>query len=195
MLLRTPMHARTAARKFLDRRPASRLIATPRPASWPARGRGGQRTNRVAGISARSRERVGRVARDPELWRQSTGQRVPGYEAIAARARVCRNTVCEAIKALQRADVLTWAHCIARVRVFVEDLLGKYSPARADSGLAADHPTRPKSLDRRLPAIGTMQAVRRQGRVVDAPCWGRVRRRFCGISGVSSMRGCRALGC
>lgn len=45
------------------------------------------------------------------------GRCFPSYEAIAKRAGCCRDTVCEAIKALELADVLTWANRITRARL------------------------------------------------------------------------------
>jgi hypothetical protein len=56
------------------------------------------------------------------------GRCFPSYEAIAEKARCSRDTVYEAIKALERADILTWVNRIARARVMIEDLLGKPVP-------------------------------------------------------------------
>jgi hypothetical protein len=56
------------------------------------------------------------------------GRCFPSYEAIAEKARCNRDTVYEAIKALERADILTWVNRIARARVMIEDLLGKPVP-------------------------------------------------------------------
>jgi putative ABC transport system substrate-binding protein len=46
-----------------------------------------------------------------------TGRCFPSYEAIAAKAECCRDTVYEALKVLEIAGVLTWAHRIARIQV------------------------------------------------------------------------------
>jgi Helix-turn-helix domain len=42
------------------------------------------------------------------------GRCFPSYEAIADKAKCCRDTVYEAIKALEAADVLSWANRIVR---------------------------------------------------------------------------------
>jgi hypothetical protein len=63
------------------------------------------------------------------LWsfhNSRSGHCFPSYESIAARARCNRDTVCEAIKALEDAKVLTWVHRIRRERVTEgRDLLGR----------------------------------------------------------------------
>jgi hypothetical protein len=46
-----------------------------------------------------------------------TGCCFPSYEAIAAKAECCRDTVCEALKALEWAGVLTWQNRITRAVV------------------------------------------------------------------------------
>jgi hypothetical protein len=51
----------------------------------------------------------------------------PSYEAIATKARCCRDTVYEAIKALECAGVLTWVNRIVRERVRERDLFGKWA--------------------------------------------------------------------
>jgi hypothetical protein len=51
----------------------------------------------------------------------------PSYEAIAARAECHRDTVCEAIKALEWAGVLTWQHRITRALMRQSDLFGRWS--------------------------------------------------------------------
>lgn len=53
-----------------------------------------------------------------------TGQCFPGYDRIAAAARCHRDTVNEAIKALEIAGLLTWVHRLARVRISEQGLLG-----------------------------------------------------------------------
>ena len=54
-----------------------------------------------------------------------TGCCFPSYEAIADKADCARSTVAEALKALEWAGVLTWAHRIARIQVRERDLFGK----------------------------------------------------------------------
>jgi hypothetical protein len=53
------------------------------------------------------------------------GRCFPSYETIAARAQCCRDTVYEAIKALEAAGILTWVNRLARVRFREKDLFGK----------------------------------------------------------------------
>ena len=53
------------------------------------------------------------------LWgfhNSRTGKCFPGYDAIAAKARCCRDTVHRAIRALEVADVLTWANRFDKVK-------------------------------------------------------------------------------
>jgi hypothetical protein len=51
----------------------------------------------------------------------------PGYEAIAAKAECARSTVAEALKVLEWAGVLTWAHRIARIQMRERDLFGRWA--------------------------------------------------------------------
>jgi hypothetical protein len=62
------------------------------------------------------------------LWgfhNSKNGLCFPSYEAIAAKAQCCRDTVYEAIRALEAADVLTWVNRIVREEVREPDLFGK----------------------------------------------------------------------
>jgi hypothetical protein len=62
------------------------------------------------------------------LWsfhNSKSGRCFPSYETIAERARCNRDSVYEAIKALEAADVLTWLNRITRIRVKEPDLLGQ----------------------------------------------------------------------
>lgn len=62
------------------------------------------------------------------LWgfhNSKTGLCFPSYEQIAEKARCCRDTVYEAIKALEAADILTWVNRITRERVRERDLFGQ----------------------------------------------------------------------
>lgn len=52
------------------------------------------------------------------------GRCFPSYEAIAARAQCCRDTVYEAIKALEAAGILTWVNRLVRVQFQEKDLFG-----------------------------------------------------------------------
>ena len=49
----------------------------------------------------------------------------PSYERIAERAKCNRDTVYEAIKALEFANVLTWVNRLTRIQVRERDLFGK----------------------------------------------------------------------
>jgi Helix-turn-helix domain len=51
----------------------------------------------------------------------------PSYEAIAEKAKCCRDTVYEAIKVLEAANVLTWVNRIVREGVRERDLFGKWA--------------------------------------------------------------------
>lgn len=53
------------------------------------------------------------------------GRCFPSYEAIAARAQCCRDTVYKAIKALELAGIMTWVNRVVRVQFRETDLLGK----------------------------------------------------------------------
>ena len=53
------------------------------------------------------------------------GRCFASYESIAAKAQCNRDTVYEAIKALELADVLTWVNRITRIRTRELDLFGQ----------------------------------------------------------------------
>lgn len=64
------------------------------------------------------------------LWgfhNSKSGLCFPSYEAIAAKAECCRDTVYEAIRALEAADVLTWVNRIVREQVRERDLFGNWA--------------------------------------------------------------------
>ncbi|MBV9828107.1 MAG: helix-turn-helix domain-containing protein [Alphaproteobacteria bacterium] len=63
------------------------------------------------------------------LWHfhnSKSGLCFPAYEAIAVKAECCRDTVYEAIKALEDANILTWVNRIWREQVRERDLFGKW---------------------------------------------------------------------
>jgi hypothetical protein len=63
------------------------------------------------------------------LWgfhNSKTGLCFPSYEAIAEKAKCCRDTVYEAIKVLEAANVLTWVNRIFREHTRERDLFGKW---------------------------------------------------------------------
>jgi hypothetical protein len=53
------------------------------------------------------------------------GRCFPSYESIALRAQCCRDTVYEAIRALEAAEILTWVNRLIRVQYRELDLFGK----------------------------------------------------------------------
>ena len=53
------------------------------------------------------------------------GRCFPSYETIAQRAQCCRDTVYEALKALEGAEILTWANRLIRVQFRERDLFGR----------------------------------------------------------------------
>ena len=62
------------------------------------------------------------------LWgfhNSKSGICFPSYVKIAEKAGCCRDTVYEAIKALEALDVLTWVNRLARIQERVPDLFGK----------------------------------------------------------------------
>lgn len=64
------------------------------------------------------------------LWgfhNSKTGLCFPSYEAIAEKARCCRDTVYEAIKALEAANIITWVNRIVREQVRERDLFGHWA--------------------------------------------------------------------
>jgi Helix-turn-helix domain len=56
-----------------------------------------------------------------------SGQCNPCYETIADKAGCAMSTVCEAIKALELAGILSWVNRIVRVRIRERDLLGQWA--------------------------------------------------------------------
>jgi hypothetical protein len=61
------------------------------------------------------------------LWafhNAKTGVCFPSYETIAEAAHCAMSTVAEAIKALEKAGILTWVHRVKRIRERCADLLG-----------------------------------------------------------------------
>ena len=67
------------------------------------------------------------------LWgfhNAASGKCFPSYEAIAERASCARSAVAEAIRALERAGILTWCNRLKRVREYVLVLFGKTSAWR-----------------------------------------------------------------
>jgi hypothetical protein len=62
------------------------------------------------------------------LWgfhNSKSGACFPSYETIAAKAECCRDTVYQAIKALELAGILSWVHRLVRVRFRERDPFGQ----------------------------------------------------------------------
>jgi hypothetical protein len=102
----------------LDRNAKARIMAYAR--AWGARHRqSGQHRGPITRAFLEVLEAL--------LWdfhNSRDGRCFPSYEAIATKAECARSTVAEALKVLELAAVLTWAHCIARIQVRERDLFG-----------------------------------------------------------------------
>ena len=93
----------------------------------------------AAADSYNARHRSGRQHRGPLtrttldvlralLWgfhNSRAGDCYPSYESIAERARCCRDSVYEAIRALEAAGLLSWVNCFKKVREAGRDLFGR----------------------------------------------------------------------
>ena len=105
----------------LDRNAKARIAAYAR--AWSARNR-------------QPRQHRGPITRafmevlEALLWgfhNSRSGCCFPSYEAIAAKAECNRDTVSEALKALEWAGVLTWQNRITRILVRERDLFGQWA--------------------------------------------------------------------
>ena len=108
----------------LDRNAKARVAAYAR--AWSAR-------NRRPGQHKGPITRAFLEVLEALLWgfhNSRTGCCFPSYEAIAAKAECCRDTVYEAIKVLERAGVLTWQNRITRAVVRQRDLFGRWTQRR-----------------------------------------------------------------
>jgi hypothetical protein len=66
------------------------------------------------------------------LWgfhNSRAGDCFPSYESIATKARCCRDSVYEAIKALEAAGLMTWVNCFTKIRTYGRDLFGQTAPS------------------------------------------------------------------
>ena len=93
----------------------------------------------VQGYNARTGRRASIAARSPApimevfeamlfgFHNSKSGLCFPSYEAIADKAKCCRDTVYEAIKVLEDANVLTWVNRIWREQVRERDLFGQWA--------------------------------------------------------------------
>ena len=87
------------------------------------------------------------------LWRfhnAASGKCFPSYEALGDAAGCHRDTVYEAIRALERVGLLSWVNRIKRVREYVPGLFGKVSAwrtrvVRTSNAYVITDPLAPKS--------------------------------------------------
>jgi hypothetical protein len=103
----------------LDRNAKARIIVYAR--AWSARHR---RPGQHRGPLTRATLEV----LEALLWgfhNSRDGRCFPSYETIALRAQCCRDTVYEAIRALEAAEILTWVNRLIRVQFREVDLFGK----------------------------------------------------------------------
>ena len=108
----------------LDRNAKARVTAYAR--AWSARNR--QPGQHKGPITRAFLDVLGAL-----LWQfhnAHTGRCFPSYEAIAAKAECCRDTVYEAIKVLEWAGVLSWQNRITRAVVRQRDLFGRWTHRR-----------------------------------------------------------------
>ncbi len=66
------------------------------------------------------------------LWgfhNSRAGDCFPSYESIAEKAKCCRDSVYEAIKALEAAELLSWVNCFTKIRTAGKDLFGRATVA------------------------------------------------------------------
>ena len=136
----------------LDRNAKARITAYAR--AWSARNRQpGQHTGPIT----RAYMDVLRAL----LWgfhNAKSGACFPGYEAIAKRAECSRDTVREAIKALEAAGILSWVHRLRRLAGRVTRTSNGYSfrdpaPNAAPKISKAEIPGRTENQDFSIPKI------------------------------------------
>ena len=118
-------------------------------------------------LAARQITRSAKAVFDALLWgfhNCKDGRCYPSYETIAERARCCRDTVCEAIKALERLGILSWINRIERIRtaagvkvIRTSNAYAFRDPLPCHRSRRSESPTRtenPVSITI-LPALGT----------------------------------------
>jgi hypothetical protein len=124
-----PNHLRPRREKIFGPAPSHRLDGNAKARLWAAAGAYNS-ANRVPrqhqGPLTWATLRVLRVL----LWRfhnaDGGGRCFPSYERIAAAAKCHRDTVCEAIKALEDANIVSWVHRLTRMRRREQDLFGHW---------------------------------------------------------------------
>jgi hypothetical protein len=129
MRLALPNHLRPRRDKIFGPAPTHRLDGNAKARVWAA-------ANAYNSANRVPRQHQGpltwatlRVLRTL-LWRfhnaDGGGRCFPSYERIAAAAKCHRDTVCEAIKALEDANLVTWVHRLTRIRRREQDLFGHW---------------------------------------------------------------------
>jgi hypothetical protein len=129
MRIALPNHLRPRREKIFGPAPPHRLDGNAKARVWAA-ANAYNSANRVPrqhqGPLTWATLRVLRVL----LWRfhnaDGGGRCFPSYERIAAAAKCHRDTVCEAIKALEAANIVTWVHRLTRIRRREQDLFGHW---------------------------------------------------------------------
>jgi hypothetical protein len=124
-----PRHLRPRREKIFGPAPEHRLDGNAKARVWAAAGA-------YNAANRQPRQHWGPLTRATMsvlkalLWRfhgaDGGGRCFPGYERIAAAAKCHRDTVNEAIKALEEAGVLTWVNRITRIRRRERDLFGAW---------------------------------------------------------------------
>ena len=176
-------------RRSSDRLRRTRWMATPRRVSGPLPAPTTRQTRHRASNQGPLTWATLRVLR-AVLCRfhnaDGTGRCFPGHELIAVAAKCHRDTVCEALKALEAAGLLTWCWRITRIGHRGRDLLGDWGmvwqtirtsnayrlidpldrePGR--KGYKSENPTGPQNLDfKRTQATGNFH--QRGGARLDA---------------------------
>ena len=124
------------------------------------------------------------------LWRfhgaDGGGRCFPSFERIAAAAKCCRDTVCEALKALEEAGIMTWVNRITRIRRRERDLFGAWGsvlqvirtsnayrfvdPLSREPGRKAyksENPTGPQNLDLKNNSVPVDKSGQQSGARLD----------------------------
>jgi hypothetical protein len=129
MRIALPNHLRPRRDKFFGPAPEHHLDGNAKARVWAAAGAynaANRQPGQHQGPLTWATLRVLRAL----LWRfhgaDGGGRCFPSYERIAAAAKCCHDSVCVALRALEDAGLLTWAHRLTRIRRREQDLLGHW---------------------------------------------------------------------
>ena len=125
-MLDLPRHLRPRREKVFGPGPAIRLDGNAKARVWSF-AQGWTAKHREAGQHRGPITRAFMEILKALLWgfhNNETGRCFPSYETIAMRARCNRDTVYEAIRIFEQADILTWVNRITRIKVKELDLFG-----------------------------------------------------------------------